>query len=335
MFIKEIKNPFDDDGVRTIRLQAPSRTVEGLFRVFNGPEIRTWKQHHNNELNLPSSIVEFTGSPPNYIVEKLIKKNIIVKYFPQINMAYNLDISNAVITSQLDNGFQIIGIPDYKESFTEFKRKLDSIPDVLNKHPKGDLCSVMPYIISNLEQRNFEKRLHTIIDREYKMIGIDIRGTNKINLEYMKEILKRGNTDFWIHASNVPRKHDTTSRASYSHVLTYLGIQTYTLKESRPAPSYGMKAEDTEHFDSQRLGIIPWINLTSFFGTDCICKYHNHGGHYYTDDARTLMQRSRIHEMVNGQMELKRAEVTIKEESFEEYIKNKVCASMALFKDNH
>ena len=94
----------------------------------------------------------------------------------------------------------------------------------------------------------------------------------------------------------------------------------------------GLKAGNTEHFDSQTLGIMPWVELPSTFGVDCICKYHSHGGHYYTDNVKHMLGRGRIHEMVNGQMELKRAETTIKEGIFFQYMKNKSCADTALFK---
>jgi len=200
-----------------------------------------------------------------------------------------------------------------------------------NDHPNGNLCSVMPYILSNHEPRIFEKRLFDILDRGYKMIGIDIHGNNKVNLEYMKEILRKRNSDYWIHGSNIPRKYDNTSRAAYPHILTYLGLHTYTLRESPPTYVKGLTAEYVEHFDSQTLGIIQWIDLPSTFGVDCICKYHNHGGHFYTDNIKDMMGRSRIHEMVNGPMELKRAETTIREGIFDQYIRNKACAVKALY----
>jgi len=335
MFIEDIKNPFEDNGVTTLRLKTPTKTIEGLFRAFNGPEIRTWKTHHNNSMNLTSPIVEFTGTPVASDVERLKRQGVIVKYFPQINMPFSLDLSKAVIRNQLDYGFQVIGVPDYNENFMEFSRKLDDIPDVLEQHPNGNLCSVMPYIRSNHDPKIFEKRLFDILERGYNMIGIEIHGTDKINLEYQKEILKRRNSDFWVHASNTRRKFDNISRASHPHILTYLGIHTYTLKEAKPTFFKGLKAENTEHFDSQSLGIIEWIDLPSIFGADCVCKYHSHGGHYYTDDSRELMSRARIHEMVNGPMELKRAETTIKEAMFDRYIRSKACAVKALFKANH
>lgn len=335
MFIKDIRNPFFDEGISTLKLQTPTRTIEGLFRAFNGPEIRTWKQHNNNDLNLPSSIVEFTGNPTKHDVERLTKKGVIIKYFPRPNMPFSLDFSKAVIKNQLDNGFQIIGVPDFNENFMEFRRKLDEIPDTVNDHPNGSLCSIMPYIRSNHETKIFEKRLFDILERGYNMIGIDIHGINKLNLEYMKEVLKKRDADYWIHASNIPKKYDSTSRAAYAHILTYLGVHTYTLREGRPTYFKGLKSENTEHFDSQSLGIVPWTELPSTFGIDCTCKYHNHGGQYYTDDVKEIMGRSRIHEMVNGMIELKRAEITIREGIFEQYIKNKTCAVTALFKNNY
>jgi hypothetical protein len=89
MFIEDIKNPFEDNGVSTLRLKTPTKTIEGLFRVFNGPEIRTWKAHHNNNLNLTSPIVEFTGSPVTSDVEKLKRQGFIVKYIRPFKYGFN------------------------------------------------------------------------------------------------------------------------------------------------------------------------------------------------------------------------------------------------------
>jgi hypothetical protein len=41
--------------------------------------------------------------------------------------------------------------------------------------------------------------------------------------------------------------------------------------------------------------------------------------------------KSRIHDMVDGQTELRRATISIKEENFERYLKSKKCAKTALF----
>lgn len=332
MFIKEIINPFDDDGVSTVRLQTPTKTFEGIFRVFNGPEIRTWKRHHNNSLNLPGHMVEFTGDTPKRVIEQLKRKGIVVKYFPKPNMSFTLDLSEAVIRNQIDLGFQIIGVPDYNESFIEFREKLGVIPKILREHPNGNLVSVMPYIRSDLDSKPFEKRLYEILDRGYNMIGFQIRGYKTTNLAYAKQVLKKQPIDIWRHASDMKRKYDNISRASYPHILTYYGIHTSTLREGKPTYFHRMKPEETIHFDCTRLGILPWCEVSQFFGVDCSCKYHNYGGKYFTEDAKEMAERSRIHEMVNGQIELKRAETTIQEEIFEQYIKNKSCAATAIFR---
>lgn len=328
MLIEDIKNPFNDNGASTVKLKTKIGTFEGLFRTFNKSEISTWKNVHN-DINLPSPIVELTSRPSANTVQSFLENGIIVKYYPDSKFPYYIDHAKADINFQLDNGWPIISLPDYNESNANFEEKLNIISNMKQEHENNENCHLMPYIRSDHNLKNFEKRLAAILNKGYKMIGIDIHGSNTKNLAYMKEILNRWNTDLWVHASNVPKKFDNVSRASYPHLLSYYFIHSYSIKIGRFYRG-SVKADDVENFDSQQLGFIPYKDIPFTFGASCNCKFHRESK-YYTDDPDKMFVKSRIHEMVDGQTELQRATISIKEENFERYLKSKKCANIALF----
>jgi len=328
MLINEIKNPLNDNGATTVKLYTKLGTYEGLFRAFNKAELTTWNNVHGDN-NIPSPIVELTGQPSGKYVESLLKNGIMVKYYPNSTYPYYIDYVKADINFQLDKAFPIISLPDYNESNAKFTNKLDIIHNLKAEHENNEKCQLMPYIRSDLKKNKFEKRLGSILNRGYRMIGIDIHGSNTENLAYLKEVLNRWETDIWAHASNVPKKFDNISKASYSHILSYYFIHSYTIKIGRFYKGSGT-ADDIEHFDSQQLGIIPYKDLPFTFGKSCSCKFHR-DSNYYTEDRDEMFVQSRIHDMVDGQTELQRSTIPMKEGNFERYLKLKKCAKTALF----
>jgi len=327
MFIKDIKNQYEDNGVTSIRFETIKGTIQGLFRAYIPTEIFAWKNFNNN-VNLPSPIVELTGNPRGGLVQDFINKGIIVKYYPDIMTPYYVDHVKATLNFQLDKQFPIISLPDYNESTTEFRDKLDIASKVISNHKNKDNCQMMPYIRLDHEKKHFEKRLSAILNRNSKMLGIDIHGNNTTNLAYLKEVLKHCETDLWVHASNMPQKFDTISKASYPHILTYYRIHSYSLRKGKYYPT--LCSENTEHFDSLQLGIIPWKDLSFTFGADCGCPSHKLKP-YLTDNVSDMYSRARIHNMHDGQTELQRAVISIKESNFDRYIKSKKCAKTAIF----
>jgi hypothetical protein len=328
MIVKEIKNPLNDDGATTVKLYTKLGTYEGLFRVFNKPEMFTWYKVQGNN-NLPSPIVETTGQPSAKQIESLLKNGIMVKYFPDSKFPYYIDHVKASISFQLDRAYPIISLPDYSESNVKFDDKIDVIRKLKAEHQNNEKCQMMPYIRSDHKTMNFQKRLGSILNKGYNMLGIDIHGNNTKNLAFLKEVLNKWETDVWVHASNVPKKFDNVSKASYPHILSYYHIHSYANRIGTFYRGDG-KSEDVEHFDSQSLGIIPYKDLSFTFGTSCNCKYHR-DSKYYTDDRDEMFVKSRIHDMVDGQTELQRATISIKEQNFERYLKSKKCANTALF----
>jgi hypothetical protein len=327
MFIKDIRNPYDDDGVTTVRLDTAVGTAEGLMRASTSSEIFTWRKVCKN-LNLPSPLVELTSKPSGKLVQDLLEKGIIVKYYPDVFFPYYVDFVKATMNFQLDKAYPIISLPDFKESTTQFRDKLDVARKIKSEHPNKEKCELMPYIRTDYNKKHFEKRLAAILNRPFKMIGIDIHGYNTENLAYLKEVLSRWETDLWVHASNLPKKVDKFTKASFPHILTYYHIHSYALRKGRYYSTEN--AEDVEQFDSIQLGIIPWKDLPFTFGVNCRCPFHNHG-EYFTDDINEMVNHAKIHDMVDGQDELQRATISIKEENFERYIRSKKCATAALF----
>ncbi|HVQ00395.1 MAG TPA: hypothetical protein VMT57_02660 [Candidatus Thermoplasmatota archaeon] len=328
MYIKEIKYQYEDNGVSSIKLETIKGTIQGLFRAYNLLEISTWSRVNKN-LNLPSPIVELTGNPSDSLTLNLIKNGIIVKYFPDVIYPYYVDQMKAALKFQLDRQFPVMSLPDYGESITDFREKLDIAHKVIADHENRDACQLMPYIKSNHEIKNFEKRLSAILNRNYRMIGIDMHGNNTTNLAYLKEVLDKWETPIWTHSSGTPKKFDAVSRASFPHVLTFYHVHSYSLMKG-----HGYKipiSEDIEQFDSMQLGIIPWKELPFTFGIGCNCPSHRRGGTYLTDNAKEMFDKTRIHDMHEGQTELQRGNISIKESNFERYIKSKRCARMAIF----
>jgi len=327
LFIKNIKYQFEDNGVTSIKFQTVKGTIQGLFRAYNPTEIFAWKEFNNN-INLPSPLVELTGNPHSGLVKNFIDKGIIVKYYPDVMTPYYVDHVKATLNFQLDKQFPIISLPDYRESTTEFRDKLDVANKLISNHKNKDNCQMMPYIRLDHDKNHFEKRLSAILNRNFKMLGIDIHGNDTTNLAYLKEVLKHWETDLWIHASNMPQKFDAISKASYPHILTYYHVHSYSLRKGKYYPN--LCSENIEHFDSLQLGIIPWIELASTFGADCSCPSHKQKP-YFTDIVKDMHSRARMHNMHDGQTELQRGVISIKESNYERYIKSKKCAKTAIF----
>jgi len=327
MFVKEIKYQYEDNGVTSIKLETTFGKIQGLFRAFTPAEIFAWNQYNNN-MKLPSPIVELSGDPRSSLIQKLINNGVIVKYYPDIMTPYYLDHVKATLNYQLDRQFPIISLPDYKESTTEFRNKLDIANKVISEHQNKDNCQMMPYIRLDHEKNQFENRLSAILNRNFKMLGIDVHGNNTINLSYLKEDLSKWETDIWVHGSNIPKKFDNLSKASYPHILTYYHVHTYALRKGRYYPT--LYSENIEHFDSLQLGVIPWKDLPFSFGVDCNCPAHRQKP-YFTDNVNDMYTRARNHNMFDEQTELHRAIIPIKENTYERYIKSKRCAKMALF----
>jgi hypothetical protein len=141
----------------------------------------------------------------------------------------------SIVDLQLQCGFDIIAIPEPRVDgdVKEYSKNLTKFSDyVRNRNAEP-----MPYIDMVNENNIFREKLKAVADLvpNVRCIGLDFRSYTQFypNFRAVSEVL--GDTELWIHASNVPRIHSQMIPLAQAHLPQAYSIDTLALESRQVA----------------------------------------------------------------------------------------------------
>jgi len=162
---------------------------------------------------------------------------MITKFYPRITRRGLLTLPDmrSIVDLQLQCGFDIIAIPEPRVDgdVKEYSKNLTKFSDyVRNRNAEP-----MPYIDMVNENNIFREKLKAVADLvpNVRCIGLDFRSYTQFypNFRAVSEVL--GDTELWIHASNVPRIHSQMIPLAQAHLPQAYSIDTLALESRQVA----------------------------------------------------------------------------------------------------
>ncbi|HUK50571.1 MAG TPA: hypothetical protein VLV18_06000 [Terriglobales bacterium] len=161
---------------------------------------------------------------------------------------------------------------------------------------------LMPVLTPTVSRDEFEKTLKSLLKREIKALGFDMRGGFYYQALRSIEEAKEKNPELWVHAFQVPPKirfAHSLLRCSEGMMLPLFGVDSYN-RWVVPPPPVPLVKDNINMFDSTNWGVFKRKEWNREYGASLHCTCPMCNKHrlptFFLGEVLTVLGRSKVHD---------------------------------------
>lgn len=264
--------------------------------------------------------------------------DMITKFYPRITGTPHLGMSDirSIVDLQLRSEFDVIAIPEpvLNGDVEEFEKNFERFSTYISDRKRVP----MPYVDMANDNNIFKNKLRKILDHQanIRCLGLMFRSPNRFYPNFISVSEMLGNSEIWIHASNVPRMLSQTIPLAQAHFPQAHCIDTVGL-ESRQvnAPLRIKPLEKIRKFVEKTLGETRLADIADKKepDSDCqcgVCQQLASKDLSKTTDLQKIDICCKVHETFDSTREFGNSRESIKQDDMKSYIKSKKYLDLAV-----